>query len=240
MIIFPAIDLKDGQCVRLYQGEMDKATIFNANPADQAAQFQQDGFKWLHVVDLNGAFAGTPVNRDAVKAILKAVSMPVQLGGGIRDLPTIAGWIEAGISRVILGTIALTSPALVMEACKAFPGKIVVGIDAREGKVAAQGWADVSQMDALDMAKRFEDAGVSAIIYTDIHRDGTLSGPDIKGTQALARHVAIDVIASGGISSVEDIRHIKALEPDGVVGVVVGRALYDKKVKASELVAMES
>lgn len=240
MKIFPAIDLKDGQCVRLYQGEMDKATIFNMHPAEQAKQFQQEGFTWLHLVDLNGAFAGKPINKDAIEAILAEVSVPVQLGGGIRDLATIETWITAGITRVILGTVALTSPALVTEACKLFPGRIVVGIDAKAGKVAAQGWADVSELHVLELAKRFEDVGVSAIIYTDIARDGTLTGPDIEGTRALARHVEIDVIASGGISSLEDVWKIKALEPDGVIGVVIGRALYDKKVIASELLAMES
>ena len=239
MIVFPAIDLKDGQCVRLYKGEMDQATVFNTHPESQAQQFEQEGFRWLHLVDLNGAFAGKPVNTDAVKAILKAVSLPVQLGGGIRDLATIEYWLEAGISRVILGTIALKSPALVQEACNRFPGKIVVGIDAKGGKVAVQGWANVSEMNVCDLAKQFEHMGVSAIIYTDIERDGTLTGPDIEGTRTLAQTISIDVIASGGISSIEDVQQIKSLEQDGVTGVVIGRALYDKKVTANALLAVE-
>lgn len=239
MIIFPAIDLKDGQCVRLYKGEMDQATIFNDNPAQQAQHFEKEGFRWLHIVDLNGAFAGKPVNAEAVKLILDHVTLPIQLGGGIRDLNTIEYWLDAGISRVILGTIAIKSPALVTEACKHFPDKIVVGIDAKAGQVATQGWADVSSHSAIEVARRFEDSGVSAIIYTDINRDGTLSGPDIEGTKALAQAVSIEVIASGGISSIEDIKQIKLLEDDGVTGAVVGRALYDKKVRAADLLKLE-
>jgi phosphoribosylformimino-5-aminoimidazole carboxamide ribotide isomerase len=239
MIIFPAIDLKDGQCVRLYQGDMEQATIFNDSPALQAAQFEKEGFRWLHIVDLNGAFAGKPVNGDAVKSILESVSLPVQLGGGIRDLATIEYWLDAGVNRVILGTIALKTPGLVIEACKHFPDKIVVGIDAKDGKVAVHGWANVSEITVIDVAKRFEEAGVSAIIYTDINRDGTLTGPDIEGTKQLAQNISIDVIASGGISSLSDVQKIKTLEIDGVTGVVIGRALYDKKITPADVLKLE-
>ncbi|MAS86959.1 MAG: 1-(5-phosphoribosyl)-5-[(5-phosphoribosylamino)methylideneamino]imidazole-4-carboxamide isomerase [Micavibrio sp.] len=235
MIIFPAIDMKDGQCVRLYKGDMDQATIFNDDPAAQAASFEKDGFSWIHLVDLNGAFAGKPVNADAVNAIIKAVSVPLQLGGGIRDMQTIEYWLDAGISRVILGTVATTNPQLVKDACKAYPGQVVVGIDAKEGMVAVEGWADVSTLKVTELAKQFEDAGVTAIIYTDIGRDGTLTGPDIEGTRQLARAVNIDIIASGGVSSIEDIEAISGLQEDGVIGVVVGRAIYDKKVTAAQL-----
>ncbi len=227
--------MKDGQCVRLYKGDMDQATIFNDDPAAQAASFEKDGFSWIHLVDLNGAFAGKPVNADAVNAIIKAVSVPLQLGGGIRDMQTIEYWLDAGISRVILGTVATTNPQLVKDACKAYPGQVVVGIDAKEGMVAVEGWADVSTLKVTELAKQFEDAGVTAIIYTDIGRDGTLTGPDIEGTRQLARAVNIDIIASGGVSSIEDIEAISGLQEDGVIGVVVGRAIYDKKVTAAQL-----
>lgn len=235
MIIFPAIDLKDGQCVRLYKGLMEQATIFNHDPVSQAKQFETDGFKWLHMVDLNGAFEGKPVNHEAVKSVLESVKLPVQLGGGIRDLKTIEMWLELGITRVILGTIALQNPELVKQACQLFPGQIIVGIDAKNGMVAVQGWAEVSQVSVLEMAKQFEDCGVSGIIYTNIEHDGTLQGPDIQGTQALAQHVSIDIIASGGVSQVNDLHQIQALEVDGVVGVIVGRAIYDQKIKVADL-----
>ncbi len=235
MIIFPAIDLKDGKCVRLYKGQMDQATIFNSDPLDQAKVFAMAGFEWLHIVDLNGAFAGEPVNGEIVKKIVKNTNIKVQLGGGIRNLDAIKGWLDLGVKRVILGTVALTNPELVKEACRLYPGQIIVGIDAKDGKVAVSGWAEVSEIAVNDLAKKFEDAGVKAIIYTDIGRDGTLTGPDLNGTRELAKSVAIDIIASGGVSSFSDIRAIKALEKDGVIGVVVGRAIYDKKISLKEL-----
>lgn len=238
MIIFPAIDLKDGNCVRLLYGEMDKETIFSDSPADQAKSFQEQGFEWIHIVDLNGAFAGKPVNSDAVKAIVNTVNIPLQLGGGIRDLDTIAMWLDTGITRVILGTIALKDPDLVKQACKAFPGKIVVGIDGKNHHVATEGWAETSDMPVIELAKKFEDAGVSAIIYTDIGRDGALVGPDIEGTTALAHAVSIPVIASGGMSSHDDVRAIKAIEKEGVEGVIIGRALYDKHIIPAEALAI--
>lgn len=234
MIIFPAIDLKDGACVRLRQGEMDQATIFSHDPGAQAVSFQEQGFAWIHIVDLNGAFAGKPVNIEAVKAIIANVSIPVQLGGGIRDVNTIAQWLEAGVSRVILGTVALQNPALVKEACKKYPGKIAVGIDAKGGKVAVHGWAETSEMSVVDLALKFEDAGVSAIIYTDISRDGILVGPDLEGTKHLAESIHTPVIASGGVSGVQDVVNLKKLEQYGVAGVIIGRALYDGKITAEE------
>ncbi|MBI1275030.1 1-(5-phosphoribosyl)-5-[(5-phosphoribosylamino)methylideneamino]imidazole-4-carboxamide isomerase [bacterium] len=228
MIIFPAIDLKDGQCVRLYQGDMNKATVFSSHPADQAETFAEAGSEWLHVVDLNGAFAGQSVNRVAVEAILQRIRMPVQLGGGIREMAHIESWLKAGISRVILGTVAVKNPSLVKEACKAFPGRIAVGIDARGGMVATEGWAETSDLSALELASRFEDAGVAAIIYTDIGRDGTLQGPNIEETVALADHTAIPVIASGGVGN---MGHLEALAGHpSIHGVIVGRALYDGAV----------
>ena len=210
VILFPAIDLKDGQCVRLRQGEMDQATVFNEDPAAQARSFEEQGFEWLHVVDLNGAFEGRPVNAAAVEAILAAIHIPVQLGGGIRDLDTIVAWLDKGIDRVILGTAAVRDPALVREAARDFPGCIAVGIDARDGKVAVEGWAETSEMTALDLARRFEDAGVAAIIYTDIARDGVLAGLNLEATAALARAVTIPVIASGGLASLDDVRALLA------------------------------
>lgn len=234
MILYPAIDLKDGACVRLLRGDMDKATVFSATPADQAALFENDGFEWLHLVDLNGAFEGKPVNSAAVKSVLARVKMPVQLGGGIRTLDMIDTWITAGVSRVILGTVALKNPVLVKEACRIFPGQIAVGIDAIGGKVAVSGWADVSDMQAIELARRFEDAGVAAIIYTDISRDGAMQGANISETVALAEAVTTPVIASGGVSTLADIKGYKAVETSGIEGVIIGRALYDGTIKPKE------
>jgi phosphoribosylformimino-5-aminoimidazole carboxamide ribotide isomerase len=232
--LYPAIDLKDGQCVRLLRGEMDKATVFGNSPGDQAEQFQEAGFKWLHVVDLNGAFEGKPVNSGAVKSILGRIQIPVQLGGGIRNMDMIAHWLEAGISRVILGTAALKNPVLVKEACRLFPGQIAVGIDAKNGKVAVEGWAEVSNLPAVDLAKKFEDAGVAAIIYTDISKDGAMSGPNIEETVQFAYAITTPVIASGGVSSLEDIKHYHAAGPSGIEGCILGRALYEGAIKPRE------
>jgi phosphoribosylformimino-5-aminoimidazole carboxamide ribotide isomerase len=230
MIIFPAIDLKDGQCVRLLRGDLAASTVFHLSPPEQAKDFQQAGFTWLHLVDLNGAFAGRPVNGAAVEAILEAVSIPIQLGGGIRDEATIGYWLDRGIRRVILGTAALRDPALVKAACRRWPGRIVVGIDATGGKVAVEGWAEHSDMEPLELALRFEDSGVAAIVYTDIDRDGALGGVNVNGTAALAQRLTIPVIASGGVSSLSDIRALKAVEEAGIEGVVCGRALYDGRL----------
>ncbi|MEM6695778.1 MAG: 1-(5-phosphoribosyl)-5-[(5-phosphoribosylamino)methylideneamino]imidazole-4-carboxamide isomerase [Pseudomonadota bacterium] len=226
MILFPAIDLKDGQCVRLVRGEMDQATVFSDDPAGQAQAFAAAGCDWLHLVDLNGAFAGAPVNAAVVEAILAAVSIPAQLGGGIRDMATIEVWLGKGLARVILGTVAVEDPALVRAAAAAFPGQIAVGIDARGGKVATKGWAEETDIDATDLARRFEDAGVAALIYTDIDRDGAMQGPNVAATAALARAVEIPVIASGGVSSLEDLAALKNSGAD-LHGVISGRALYD-------------
>jgi phosphoribosylformimino-5-aminoimidazole carboxamide ribotide isomerase len=234
MIIYPAIDLKDGQCVRLKKGDMAEATVFNNDPVSQAKTFEAQGFQWIHIVDLNGAFEGKPVNKAPVEAILKAVSIPIQLGGGIRDMDILGQWMDAGLSRAILGTVALRDPELVKLACWNFPGKIAVGIDARDGKVAVEGWAETSSITVIDLAKKFEDAGVAAIIYTDINRDGLLGGPDLEGTKALAESISIPVIASGGVSSVKDIEALKKLEPYGVQGVITGRALYDGRIIPEE------
>ncbi len=225
MILYPAIDLKDGNCVRLLRGDMAAATVFGTDPAAQARAFQDAGCAWVHLVDLNGAFAGTPVNAAAVEAILARITVPAQLGGGIRDMATIAGWLEKGLARVILGTVAVENPALVREAAAAFPGQVAVGIDARKGRVATKGWATETDVIATDLARSFEDAGVAAIIYTDIDRDGAMGGPNIDATAALARAVTIPVIASGGVSSMADLI---ALRDTGVIaGAVSGRALYD-------------
>ena len=225
MILYPAIDLKDGQCVRLLRGEMAAATVFGDDPAAQAVAFCAAGCAWLHLVDLNGAFAGVPVNGAAIRAILATVTVPVQLGGGIRDMATIEMWLTAGISRVILGTVAVENPALVLAAAQAFPGQVAVGIDARAGFVATKGWATKTDVQARDLAMRFQDAGVAAIIYTDIDRDGAMGGPNIAATEALARAVSIPVIASGGVSSMADLL---ALRDTGVIaGAISGRALYD-------------
>ena len=231
MILYPAIDLKDGQCVRLLRGAMEAATVFGDDPAAQALTFQAAGCDWLHLVDLNGAFAGQPVNAAAVEAILKAVTVPCQLGGGIRDMGTLAMWLERGIARVILGTVAVENPALVREAARAFPGKVAVGIDARKGRVATKGWATETGVIATGLAKGYEDAGVAAIIYTDIDRDGAMQGPNVEATEALARAVTIPVIASGGVSRLEDLI---ALRDTGVIaGAISGRALYDGAIDLS-------
>jgi phosphoribosylformimino-5-aminoimidazole carboxamide ribotide isomerase len=240
MILYPAIDLKDGACVRLVRGEMSQATVFNTDPGEQARQFQEQGFEWLHLVDLNGAFEGRPVNAEAVDRILASVSMPVQLGGGIRDLDTMGMWLEKGISRVILGTVALRNPQLVKEACKAFPGKVAVGIDAREGFVAVAGWAETSNIKALDLALKFEDCGVAAIIYTDINRDGAMGGVNVEATSDLASHLTTPVIASGGVSSIADLVALKAEEATGIEGVICGRALYDGRIDPATALALLS
>jgi phosphoribosylformimino-5-aminoimidazole carboxamide ribotide isomerase len=230
MILFPAIDLKDGQCVRLKLGDMAQATVFNDDPAAQAKQFEQQGFAWLHLVDLNGAFAGKPVNEGAIDAILGAVSLPIQLGGGIRSLAHVETWLGRGIRRVILGTVALHDPALVRQACRLFPGRIAVGIDAKAGRVAVEGWAETSELTAVELARRFSDAGVAAIIFTDIDRDGVLKGLNIESTLELARSVPIPVIASGGLASMDDIQRL--LQPDCRIleGAISGRALYDGRI----------
>jgi len=232
MILYPAIDLKDGQCVRLRQGLMDQATVFNANPADQARQFAEQGFKALHVVDLNGAFEGRSVNVDAVAAILSSVSIPVQLGGGIRTLEAISHWLGHGVSRVILGTAAVRNPSLVKAACARFPGKIAVGIDAKDGRVAVAGWAETSELNATDLARRLRDLGVAAIIYTDISRDGMLTGLNLDATADLARSVSIPVIASGGLAGIEDVKRLISPAYAIIAGAIAGRALYDGRLDA--------
>jgi phosphoribosylformimino-5-aminoimidazole carboxamide ribotide isomerase len=238
MILYPAIDLKDGACVRLVRGEMDQATVFNTDPGAQARIFAGQGFQWLHLVDLNGAFEGKPVNAAAVESVLASVTMPVQLGGGIRDLRTIEDWLTRGIARVILGTVAVRNPDLVHEACKLFPGKVAVGIDARDGFVAVEGWATTSEVKALDLALRFEDAGVAAIIYTDINRDGAMGGVNVEATADLAFALTTPVIASGGVSSIADLEALKAQEHTGIDGVICGRALYDGRIDPARALAL--
>ena len=238
MILFPAIDLKDGAAVRLLRGEMGSATVFNPDPAAQARSFATAGFEWLHLVDLNGAFEGRPVNGAAVRAILDAVDLPVQLGGGLRDLATIEHWLEAGVRRVILGTAAVKDPELVRAACRRFAGRVVVGIDARDGRVAVEGWAEESDLAAEDLARRFEDAGVTALVYTDIARDGALTGVNLEATVALAEAVSLPVIASGGVASLDDIAALMAVEARGIAGVVCGRALYDGRIDPKSALAL--
>jgi phosphoribosylformimino-5-aminoimidazole carboxamide ribotide isomerase len=240
MILFPAIDLKDGQCVRLERGEMAQATVFNADPAAQARTFAAQGFEWLHIVDLNGAFAGRPVNAAAVEAVLAAVTIPVQLGGGIRDLATIEAWLGKGVRRVILGTAAVRDPDLVREACRRFPGRIAVGIDARGGKVAVAGWAEASELSATELARRFADAGVAAIVHTDIERDGVLKGLNLPATAVLARATSIPVIASGGLAGLADIEALLAPEYAMLAGAIAGRALYDGRLDATAALALLS
>jgi phosphoribosylformimino-5-aminoimidazole carboxamide ribotide isomerase len=238
MILFPAIDLKDGQCVRLKLGDMAQATVYNNDPAAQALAFEQQGFTWLHVVDLNGAFEGHSVNGTAVESILKSTRNPVQLGGGIRTLAHIESWLTKGLARVILGTVAVRNPDLVREACKLFPGKVAVGIDAKGGKVAVEGWAEASSLEVIELAKKFEGAGVTAIIYTDIDRDGILTGINWESTLALANAVSIPVIASGGLASIKDVERM--LQPDAkkLEGAITGRALYDGRINASEALSL--
>ena len=238
MILFPAIDLKEGRCVRLVQGDMDQATVFNDDPAAQAETFARQGFEWLHVVDLDGAFAGKPVNGEAVEEVLRRVSVPVQLGGGIRDMRTLEGWLDRGVARVIIGTAAVRDPDFVREAARLFPGRVAVGIDAKDGRVAVEGWAQTSTLTAEELGRRFEDAGVAALIYTDIARDGILTGLNIPMTLALARAVTIPVIASGGLASIRDIERL--LEPDcaALAGAITGRALYDGRIDPQEALSL--
>lgn len=237
MIIFPAIDLKDGVCVRLKKGVMEDATVFNTDPGAQAKSFAAQGFQWLHCVDLNGAFAGHSANTDAIKSIRAAIELPIQLGGGIRDMKAVDGWLDAGITRVILGTAALTDPQFVKDAARAYPGRIVVGADAKGGKIATQGWADVSDLTPIDLGKRFEDAGVAAILFTDIDGDGLLKGVNVTATAALARALTIPVIASGGVGSIADIDNLIAANEPNIEGVVVGRALYDGRIDVGAALA---
>jgi len=238
MIFFPAIDLKDGQCVRLYQGDMEQVTVFGDDPAGQAKGFADAGAEWLHVVDLNGAISGKPVNGDAVQGILAAIDIPVELGGGIRDAATIDLWLDKGIRRVILGTVAVRDPDLVRAACKRHPGRIAVGIDAKDGMVAVEGWTEVSEITALDLARQFEECGVCAIIYTDISRDGAMQGPNTEATVELARAVSIPVIASGGVSSLEDLSALKKAGDGLLEGVISGRALYDGRIDVTDAVKL--
>jgi phosphoribosylformimino-5-aminoimidazole carboxamide ribotide isomerase len=240
VILFPAIDLKEGRCVRLVRGDMAQATIFNDDPAAQARAFEETGFSHLHVVDLDGAFAGKPMNADAVERILSAVAMPIQLGGGIRDLATVEGWLGKGVGRVIIGTAAVRDPSFVREAARRHPGRVAVGLDARDGRVAVEGWAEVSDVTALDIARRFEDAGVAAIVFTNIARDGMLSGVDWEGTLALARAVSIPVIASGGFASMDDVRRLAAPDAALLEGAIAGRALYDRRIDPAEALALLS
>lgn len=235
MILYPAIDLKDGACVRLLRGDMEAATVFGTDPAAQARAFRDAGARWLHLVDLNGAFAGKPVNGEAVRAILADVDIPVQLGGGIRDMATIEGWLEAGVRRVILGTVAVENPALVEQAARRFPDRIAVGIDARAGRVATRGWAEDTEIMATDLARSFEQAGVAAIIYTDIDRDGAMQGPNVPATAALARAVSIPVIASGGVSRLSDLVELR--DTGVIAGAISGRALYDGALDLGEALA---
>jgi phosphoribosylformimino-5-aminoimidazole carboxamide ribotide isomerase len=234
MILFPAIDLKDGRCVRLTRGEMETATVFNDNPAAQAVTFERAGFQWLHCVDLDGAFAGKSANADAISAIRAATKLPIQLGGGIRDMAAIEGWLAAGIMRVILGTAALKNPALVRDAARAFPGRIVVGADAKGGKIATEGWAEVSDLTPIDLGRKFEDAGVAAILFTDVDGDGLLGGVNVAATKTFAQAVRIPVIASGGVGGLADIEALIVADEPNIEGVVIGRALYDGRIDPAE------
>jgi phosphoribosylformimino-5-aminoimidazole carboxamide ribotide isomerase len=238
VILFPAIDLKNGQCVRLEQGDMARATVFNLDPAAQAKSFAAQGFEYLHVVDLDGAFAGKPMNAGAVETMLKAVAVPLQLGGGIRDLATVEAWLAKGVARVIIGTAAVRDPELVKNAARKFPGRVAVGLDARDGKVAVEGWAETSQVTALEIAQRFEDAGVAAIIFTDIARDGLLKGLNLGATIALADRISIPVVASGGLASIEDIRAMLTPRAKQLAGAIAGRALYDGRLDAAAALAL--
>jgi phosphoribosylformimino-5-aminoimidazole carboxamide ribotide isomerase len=238
MLVIPAIDLKEGRCVRLEQGLMERDTVYSDNPAAQARSWQEQGGELLHIVDLDGAFAGVPRNREAIAAIVRAIDIPTELGGGIRDLPTIEAYLDLGVGRVILGTVAKENPQLVAEACRLFPGRIVVGIDAKDGLVAVRGWADVTEKKASELAKEMEGFGVSAIIYTDIARDGMLQGPNIEATRALAESISIPVIASGGVSSLRDIENLLAIEDSGVVGVITGKAIYTGALDLREAVEL--
>jgi phosphoribosylformimino-5-aminoimidazole carboxamide ribotide isomerase len=238
VILFPAIDLKNGQCVRLEQGDMARATVFNLDPAAQARSFAAQGFEYLHVVDLDGAFAGKPMNAQAVEAMLKAITIPVQLGGGIRDIGTVEAWLAKGIARVIIGTAAVRDPELVKSAARKYPGRVAVGLDARDGKVAVEGWAETSQVTALEIAQRFEDAGVAAIIFTDISRDGLLKGLNIEATIALADRISIPVIASGGLASIEDVQAMLQPAAGKLAGAIAGRALYDGRLDPAAALAL--
>jgi phosphoribosylformimino-5-aminoimidazole carboxamide ribotide isomerase len=238
MILFPAIDLKAGQCVRLFKGDLTQVTVYNDDPAAQARIFARQGFEWLHLVDLDGAVSGQPVNRQAVEAILAAVSLPVQLGGGIRSLAMIDSWLSLGVRRVILGTVAVKNPALVYDACQKYPGRIVIGIDARDGMVATEGWGETSALSAIDLAQKLADAGAAAIIFTDIARDGTKTGVNIPATVDLARAVPIPVIASGGVHTLDDLRALLPYRQEGIAGVISGRALYDGTLEAREALAL--
>ena len=238
MILFPAIDLKNGECVRLQRGDMAQATVFNTDPPAQARAFANQGFEYLHVVDLDGAFAGKPVNAEAVRRILAAAPMRMQLGGGVRDMKTVRGWLDNGVTRVIVGTAAVRDPDFVREAARLYPGRIAVGVDARDGWVAVEGWARTSNVSALDLGRRFEDAGVSAIIYTDIARDGALTGLNIEGAVALADALSISVIASGGLASIEDVRRLAEPDCARLGGAIAGRALYDGRLDAREALAL--
>ncbi|GAB4303292.1 MAG: 1-(5-phosphoribosyl)-5-[(5-phosphoribosylamino) methylideneamino]imidazole-4-carboxamide isomerase [Desulfuromonadia bacterium] len=238
MIVIPAIDLKGGKCVRLEQGLMDRDTVYADDPAAQALLWQQNGAELLHIVDLDGAFAGEPKNRRSIEAILSAIQIPAQLGGGIRDIPTIEAYLSLGIGRVIIGTAAQRNPDMVREACRLFPGRIVVGIDAKNGMVAVQGWAEVTGVTAIDLARRFEGMGVAAIVYTDISRDGMMQGPNIEATRQLAESLSIPVIASGGVSRLEDIRRLCLIEPSGVTGVITGKAIYSGALDLAEAIAL--
>jgi len=238
VILFPAIDLKNGQCVRLEQGDMARATVFNLDAAAQARSFAAQGFEYLHVVDLDGAFAGKPMNAQAVEAMLKAVTMPVQLGGGIRDIGTVEGWLAKGVARVIIGTAAVRDPGLVRSAAKKYPGRVAVGLDARDGKVAVEGWAETSQVTALEIAQRFEDAGVAAIVFTDISRDGLLKGLNLEATIALADRISIPVIASGGLASIDDVKAMLQPKAKKLAGAIAGRALYDGRLDPAAALAL--